>query len=364
MRMATLSMSVLLSVGALGAVDMDINPWDIISKGTMGAVVRLDSTQDTLENLLAAGALVEVTAPLKGEAALFGAQVTTLGGVDGDLVISGAVVQIGGEIKGKTQAAGAVIYLDGTFTDSVDAGGAVVFVRGHIKGPVMLAGAEINIDSGAVIDDTLRYSAENLNIAEGAILSCGKREFIPEEEVETAPKPEKPKHTFGGFLLKSFFGFLFLAGAGLFLSLAFPAHFKNVTSRLITHVGSSALTGGITLVAAALVPLAIGLLAVTIVGLGAVIFLIGLYLIGFIFSGTYAGTAMGRWLLSLGKKAPGYKEPHIILSMLLGTAITAVLCAVPYVGWIFYLGAFVFGFGAFLSQLWVAKKASESIAKG
>ncbi|MBN2378657.1 hypothetical protein JXM67_02505 [candidate division WOR-3 bacterium] len=352
----------LVSLVSLNALEVEINPWEIVSKGEIGAVIRIDSTGEIPEDLFGAGALVEINARVGGTAALFGAQIRLLSEVSGDFVAGGAVIEASGDIKGKANLAGAVLYLEGTFTDSLEAGGAVIFVSGHIKGPVMLNAAEIYIEDGAVIEDTLRYNTAGLHIAEGATLLQGVKKVIVEaEEVEMVHEAqERPRRTFGGWVLKTFLGFLFLAGAGIFLALAFPTHFKNVTSELMSRQGIwvSPLTGFIALVAGFLLPIILSLLSATIVGIGAAIFLGGLYLLGFLFSGVYAGTAMGRWLLSITKKKnKRSKEPHIILSMLLGTFIVAVLCGIPYfVGVSFYFVTFIFGFGAFLVHLWEARK--------
>jgi hypothetical protein len=351
-------------MAAAGCGSADIGPWDVFEHGTTGAVVRIDSTQTITGDLRAAGALVEVNSPAKASASIFGAEVISTAEVAGNLTAFAAVVQSSGEVKGKTKAGGAVVYLDGTYTDSVEAGGAVVFVRGHVKGPIMVQGAEVYIDSGAVIDDTLRYSCERLNISQGAIIAKGKREFTPQEKGEQEHHHRihrhHHRHPFARWLLKTVLGFLFMFGSGLFLSLVFPAYFKKVTSRLIAKPGWSALVGGIAFVASFIFPLIALILGLVVIGIGAVSFFGGLYLIGFLFGGTFAATAMGRWLLSLGKRADGKKEPNIILATLVGTAITAVLCAIPFAGWLFCLAALVFGFGAFLTHLWLARKAVET----
>ncbi|MEA3310965.1 MAG: hypothetical protein U9Q76_01965, partial [candidate division WOR-3 bacterium] len=139
-----------------------------------------------------------------------------------------------------------------------------------------------------------------------------------------------------------------------YISLVFPRHFKNVTGRVMVNPGFSALTGGIALLASPLVLFIVILLFASVVGIGAGLFVSALYLTGILFSIAYAGTAMGRWILSAARK--GKEEPHIIISMLLGVFIALVLCRIPYVGWLFRIGAFIFGFGAFLISIWLEIK--------
>ena len=256
------------------------------------------------------------------------------------------------------EIAGASIQLDGTFADSLDAGGAVIFLRGHVMGPVMLSGADVYIEEGAIIEDTLRYSAGRLHIAEGAVLKSGIREIIPEPEEEPEVEKERPKRTFGGWFVRFILRFLLLAGAGLFLSLVLPRHFKDVTGRILVNPGLSALTGGLALVALPLVVFLVVLLFVSIVGIGAGLFFVALYTIGLFFSALYAGTALGRLILSKAKKG---KEAHIVLSMLLGTFIAVVLCRIPFAGWLFRLGSFIFGFGALLISLWLAIRPATKL---
>jgi hypothetical protein len=359
MRKGLVILTTFLIVSAASATQMEVNPWDFVSgKARFGAVVRIDSTQSVSEELVAAGALVEVRAPVPQDASLFGAHLRLFSDVAGDLVAAGAVVEVKGEIGGKAEIAGASIYLDGTFADSLDAGGAVIFLSGHVKGPVILSAAEIYIEESAIIEDTLRYSTGKLHVAEGARLNSGAVEFIPEPKEKPEVEKGRPKRTFGGWFTRLILRFLMLAGAGLFLSLVFPRHFKEVTGRILVNPGLSVLTGGLALVALPLVVFLAVLLFVSILGIGAGFFFVALYAIGLLFSALYAGTALGRLILSKAQKG---KEVHIVLSMLLGTFIAAVLCHIPYAGWLFRLGSFIFGFGALLISFWLAIKPSSKL---
>lgn len=348
----------LFSAAAFGAVE--INPWDFASDNALvGVAVRIDSSQEISDDLVAGGAFVEIVAPLPGNATLGGAHVRLFADVAGDLTAAGAVVEVEGDIGGKAHISGASIQLDGTFNDSLVVGAAVIFLRGHVKGPVKLSGADIYIEKGAIIEDTLRYSAGRVHVAEGALLRSGAKEIIPEPKEEPIVEKKRPRRTFARWLAGTILSFLFFAGTGLFVSLVFPRHFKNVTGRVMVNPGLSALTGGIALLASPLVLFIVILLFACIVGIGAGLFLGVLYLIGILFSIVYAGTAMGRWILSAARKG---KEPHIILSMLLGTFIALVLFRIPYVGWVFRIGAFIFGFGALLISLWLEIKPRTAAA--
>lgn len=359
MRKGLVILTAFLMASVASAAQMEINPWDFASgKARFGAVVRIDSTQSIPEELVAAGALVEVKAPVPEDASLFGAHIRLFSNVAGDLVAAGAVVEIKGEIGGKAEIAGASIYLDGAFTDSLDAGGAVIFISGHVKGPVTLSAAEIYVEDGAIIEDTLRYSAGRLHTSEGAVLRSGAVEFIPEPKEKPKVEKERPKRTFGGWFVRFILRFLVLAGAGLFLSLVFPRHFKDVTGRILVNPGLSALTGGLALVALPVAAFLIILLFISFIGIGAGLFFTALYSIGLIFSSLYAGTALGRLILSKVKKG---KEAHIVLSMLLGTFIAVLLCRIPFAGWLFRLASFVFGFGALLISLWLAIKPTTKL---
>lgn len=338
---------------AMGAVESDINPWEIVTgNGRFGPVIRLDSAEVVTEDLTAGAALVEVNTPVDGNATLFGAHVRVLDDVSGSLLAAGAVVEITGTVGEQTDAAGATVYLDGTFTDSLEAGGAVVFVRGSVMGPVFISAAEIYVEETAVIADTLRYTAGVLHVAEGAQLVSGTREIIPEPKEKPTPQ-ERSKRRIGWRLFRVIFSLLFVAGSGIFASLVFRRHFEDVTGRILVNPGFSVLTGFIAAVGFAFVFLLLLIVGALIVGIGAGLVIGGIYLVGFIFSTLYAGTAMGRFILSKLNKG---SEPHIILSMLLGVFITVILTHIPYVGFIFWLAAYFFGFGGFLISLWLAIK--------
>lgn len=339
---------VLLSALSLGA--FEINPKHFSAKSMRsGALVRVDSSQTLSEEMLA-GAVVDVKASRQGDLSVFGADVSLSGDVSGDLVAMGAVLKLSGDVSGKADVGGASVYLDGTYADTLEVGAAVMYLNGHVKGPVTLSGAVINIGKDAVIEQKLRYSCAELVVDSSAQLLGGKEFFEHEKEKprgEVRIRSAHPLFRFGRWMIGNVLGLLFFLGAGFLLVLISSWNLRKVTDHLMQKPGQSALAGGIALAAFPMVLLITLALLASVIGTAAGIFILALYGIGFVFSIVYAGTTLGRFILSRASKG---KEPHIVLSMMLGVFIAFVLCRIPFVGFFVSLAVFVFGFGAFLGR--------------
>ncbi len=355
----------LCSAAILGAFEFD--PSSFMGGNVhSGAIVSIDSNTTVSGELTALGAVIDVKSDVPDDVFLMGADIKLSSNISHNLTAMGAVIDISGNISGKTDVAGASVYLDGVYEDSLKASGAAIFIRGHIKAPATITGAVIVIEDGAIIEGKLRYAATELKIDKNAQLLGGTEVFVPEEEVDTKEdtlqlkedksETDKHKRTFPGWLAGTIIFLLILMGAGLFVALVFPRHLKTVSNHIMVNPGASALTGGIALIASPIVLFIIGLLIVTIIGILPALFLLIIYAIGILLSGLYAGTALSRFILT---KARNGKEPHIVLSMLMGTGLAVILTRIPYVGIIFGIAAFIFGFGAFLISIWFEIKPKQ-----
>lgn len=142
---------------------------------------------------------------------------------------------------------------------------------------------------------------------------------------------------FGVFTLLA----LFVVGA-VVIAIS-PRATEATADRLITAPWMSLLIGFILLVA---VPAAVGLIAITLIGIPLSLILLFMYVIMIYFSRAFAALAIGRWLFARFGK-PGMS---LYVDLLVGLLILWLLIAIPYVGWLIHLIAVLLGIGAAAAQ--------------
>jgi len=105
------------------------------------------------EELVAAGANVEVAGNMKEGLKAFGANVAIPGEVQGELTVFGANVVLSGKYHSKVKGAAANLILSGTFDDNVEVGGAKITITPTttIKGDLIYSTALLEQQKGSQI---------------------------------------------------------------------------------------------------------------------------------------------------------------------------------------------------------------------
>ncbi|MGH2348061.1 MAG: hypothetical protein ACRDFT_01190, partial [bacterium] len=124
----------------------------------------------------------------------------------------------------------------------------------------------------------------------------------------------------------------------------------TVADRIRRRFWGSLLTG---FVLAVVVPVAVVLAFITVVGIpvGGVALL--LYLATLYPAKVFTAAWIGDW--AMDRLQPGAANRSPYMEMLVGVVIVVVLVSLPYVGWIFRLVALLAGFGALWAQIWAAR---------
>jgi hypothetical protein len=126
---------------------------------------------------------------------------------------------------------------------------------------------------------------------------------------------------------------------GIAAIVVLPASLARVSAMLRARAGRSLLTGFLALV---LIPVAIGVLAVTIVGIPLAIVLFAAYIALLMLSGVFVSYRVGEWLLARAHRAQASPWTRIAL----GTLLVSLGMTLPGVGWIVAFIVIVAGLGA------------------
>lgn len=291
----------------------------------------------------------------------------------GDLEVFGGDVVIRGTVDGDLRAIGGNVRIDGTVTGNVEGTAGNIYVGGTVGGDVSGAAGHVQVAEGASIGGNLEVGAGSVVIAG----SVGGNARVGAESITLAPSAtvggdfeydgtldrqegaqvggavtENPNIGSGpgsafrvADVVFSVYFVLVNLLVGAILLLAFPRFSAGLVERTRERPGVTGVVGLGTLVAA---PVALVLLAITIVGiplslLGFVGYAVGIWL-GII----YGRYLLGAWLLSVLDRENRW------LALLLGVLLMVVLTRVPIVGGLADLAVLVWGLGALLLGLYGA----------
>ncbi len=336
----------------------------------------------TLENVLfAAGQNININAQSKDDLYLAGANIVISGPVEGDIIAVGSNIVINSEVKGNVRVVGGTVTINGKVDKNVTVGAGNLTVstdaeigknlilgagNAEINGKInknlyvgagnlilnseILGNAYLSIDSEgdlllyshANIHGNLEYSAKNqVEIAAGAQIQGETKFNQMQKEPQSALKTKMQGFIFA-FWLASLFGALIV---GLFLITLFKDFTVKVQNNIDKNILSSVLRGLAYLI---VTPIALIILAATIIGLPLAFILGALYFIALYLSLIFIGIYWGDKFLKLFNKN---KEVSLLWAMLIGMLIIYILFALPFIGWFLKLIAICWSLGVFIEIL-------------
>lgn len=288
--------------------------------------------------------------------------------VDGGLQATGGTVIVHGTVDGGLQVAGGSVLIDGTVNGPVEVVAGNVRIDGRIRGDVSATGGNVLVDRNAVVEGDLDAAAGNVVVGGvvggDARLSAGSVILMPSASVRgdveyavgddgrfddrgaavsgTVTRVEDVSPDVVQFRgppasILAAFGFVVNLLLGGLLLLVAPEFSAGVASRVTTKPVRMGAIGLLTLIA---VPIALFVLAITIIGLpfalaAAVLFGLTLWV-----ASVYGRFAIGTWLVGFA----GVDDRWIAL--VVGLVVIGVLSRVPWIGWLFAGVAVLLGLGA------------------
>ncbi len=265
-----------------------------------------------------------------------------------DIIVAGAIK------KNATTFCKSLIFTDeASIGEDLSFGCATSELRGIILGNVRGEAAFINL-SGTVEKDT-RFSAEKITLTQsakiGGDLHVTGREIsidpgaqITGETEREAFKKKPSKWTKPSFYL---FRIIWLVGA-ILVGFLMIKLFPGLTGKIVGEAQSLWKTVGIGIIALLFTPVAIIILAITIIGLPLSFVSLALYLAFFYLSTIFTGMVVGAITLRSSQRPFQIS----LLAMITGIAILHVLFLVPLLGFIVHLIAWILGMGMIASGGW------------
>lgn len=341
-----------------------------LAKGNQ-ADIYLPSSETVAGNYYRAGATVEVSGKVESDVVVAGGNVIISGEVGGDVLAVGGNIRITGSVAGDVRIVGGNVELAGPVGKNVSvAAGTLTIasssnINGHLTvavgaldlrgavvgsvegaaGSVIIAGtikgsADIILDregtlqirDTAVIQSPFKYSAYNeAQVAEGAQIS----QPLQFNQLNLKERSWSERFDWLGHLI-SLFAMLII---GMIFVLTVPKLVEQINSEALIKPWAKIGWGFVWLVVP---PIAIIILAVTIIGLplaiiGAVVYAVGLYM-----TQIFAGLLVGHWLKNNSKMAWWSKMPPLVI-MSVGIIVFKILTMLPFIG----------GLVVFVGLLWL-----------
>ena len=290
-----------------------------------GAQVTVAPDETISDDLIAAGANIEVAGHLKKGLKAFGANISMPGTVIGEMYSAGANIDLSGTFGSQVTAFGANVVLAGTFDQDVE-----------------VVSARLTLMPTTVIKANLTYSAAVLEKQEGSqVLGTvtERQEPLKAEKVdEWREKGERAAKRAG--IAFWFMYTIALVLVGLIMSAVFP----DQTNRVVGVISQSPWKSiGLGLLFLVVVPVAIVIALVTVVGIPAAIIAGLLYAIIIYVSRIYISVWIGRKAIGALKKR---QITTVFWPLVVGVIIIALIGLIPFIGWIFRLFCLLISLGA------------------
>jgi cytoskeletal protein CcmA (bactofilin family) len=248
---------------------------------------RVVVTDAVTGDALLAGGAVEMRGSAGGDVAAAGGEVEIAGDVGEDLYAAGGRVTVRGKVGGSARLAGGEVEIEenASLEDGVTIGGGEVRVRGHVGRYLQVAGGEVRIDGR--VDGDVNVSSGRLSVGPDAVISGrlthrGPREPRVDSGAQIAGGVQHVAERRDGRVASgvlSAFSFVWWLGwtlIGVLLIALLPQATRAVTDHIRSRPGAAALFGLAVLV---LVPVAILITFITVIGIPLAILLLLLYVL-------------------------------------------------------------------------------------
>lgn len=298
-------------------------------------------------DIIAVGSNVIINSEVKGNVRIAGGSVTIKGKIDKNVTVVGGMVTIeqGAEIGKNLFVGGGLVEINGKINKNLYGGAGEMILNGEIGGSAYLS---IDPEGGLIllpatnIAGNLEYTAgKTADIKPGAQIQ-NEEKFSQFNRKQKIPYGMKDK--VAGLI---FVVWLVMLLGTIIVGLLVVTLLKNFilkTQKIIDKKVSTLILKG--LVYLIVTPIALIILAITIIGLPLAFIIAALYFIALYLSNIIVAVFVGQQIIKLiNKKA----EPQLIWSMILGLVILFILFAIPVIGLISKLLVMLWGLGVLMT---------------
>jgi hypothetical protein len=319
------------------------------------------------DDLVTAGRTVRVKTEVTGDVAAAGSEVTIDAPVDGYVMSAGRVVTLVGQIGNDLWAAGETVNVDSPIANNAMVAGRTVHLRpntvvghdAHLAGNTVTAegridrnltigaGAEARI--GANVGGVVTARATRVRVLPDAVIqgdlfvrSAQPPDISPRARLMGQVHYERTLDTESWFFwpqrwLISGVALLVLGLAAVWFA---PGWAHHVAATMRTRVGASILSG---IAALIVLPVAVAMLALTVIGLPLAVVLTAIYILVLAMSSVFVSYRTGEWILHrLWRSQWAF--------MIVGVAIVSLGMSLPAFGWAIALFVLITGVGALVLE--------------
>jgi cytoskeletal protein CcmA (bactofilin family) len=236
---------------------------------------RVVFTDTVTGDALLTGGSVELQGSVGGDVAAAGGDIDLGGSVGQDLYAAGGRVTVRGKVSGSARLAGGEVEVaeSASIEDGVSIGGGEVTLRGHVGRYLQVAGGNVRLNGR--VDGDVNVSSGRLSVGPDAVISGRLRHRGPDEPdvdsgaqigggVEHTATRHDDRVLGGVFGVFSFVWWLGWTLIGVLLIALLPQATRTITDRIRERPGASALLG---FAALCIVPIAILITAITLIGI-------------------------------------------------------------------------------------------------
>lgn len=316
-----------------------------------GSTVTIPAGEVEDHSLFAAGSTLTVSGTVNGDVFCAGETVFITGTVNGDVYCAGQNVRISGTVNGNVRSAGQTITIAGTVQRAISLAGQSVSVEpdARVGGDATLAGFSVVV-AGKLQRDAYATSetvtvtgsiTRNLDVRSANVVTTGSTIGGVVTKYEPAKQPtHKPVDWhFVGMSLALLMHVMMLVTALVLVAIA-PRRFDGLADEVLKVPGKTFVTG---IIAAFLLPVAVVLLAITVVGIPLAIIMALVWILLAILCGPVFAYLVGRKLMPNARKPLGI--------MALGSVIVLALYIVPIINLFIGSVVYIVGIGALLGAI-------------
>lgn len=345
--------------------------------------ITIAASETVDDTLLASGNSVRVDGVINGDLLAFGGTVEVRGTIKGDLISFAQRTVVNGTVQGNIFNASKSFDLEGQLVHSLYALGQSLRVndRGRVGNGIIAAAGDVSLDgevnrsvtiavgnnadvSGS-IGRELTMAGEGLNLTSTSRIGGNltvhvddrKKVHIADGATIGGTRDIQERVRRSHFTRPAFYVYqaVWLAAAMLvgWLGLVLAPRFFQATTRVVGN-GWRSLALGLGVLAGT--PVAMLVIALTLVGLPLSLILLAAYLVAIYMAKIWVAAFLGRRLL----KPVGEANSDWLLALLVGLVILTIVGHVPYLGGLVYFGVICLGLGALAWQLYVVSRAATT----
>lgn len=320
------------TVTVLGTINGDL----VVSGGTVTVSGPVKG------DVIAAGGTTTLQGPVGRNVRVVGGTIVVANTVAQDVVVAGGNLTLGPQARvGRDLLAGiGTASIDGPVVRNVVANAGSVTLNAPVGGNVQFDGSTLTLGPQASIGGNLTYTSDNEVVTAGPVVK-GRTVRVPRATTTASQSPLD--QAVGGIVgwVRALVG---LFALGLILVLMFPAFSKRTVVTLQTSPVASILVGLIALIVVPVAAIILFALGLVVGGWWLGLIALTLYGIALVVSLTVAALYVGT-LIEARVAIPGNQ---LVWALLLGVAIILLVGLVPVVGGIVVFVALLFGLGSLL----------------